>query len=187
MSKQSTSHDQAQSTGREEQPVVNRLATEDEAIAAHVKFSEIYGVAKALHIDNFFDFEFTMLGRDKSVRVINILPGDYNDTGYLNGLSTAVLPGIVGSRYIGLDKHGRRVVVIQGDYDNNIVMFERHKHDFKSRPLVVVNVPHLYQGLVKSSGGLNEDAFLSALDLIENLAKYEKRVQAEEERRTAGH
>jgi hypothetical protein len=110
------------------------------------------------------------------VRLINILETDYNSTGYLDGLAYAELPNEVGSKFIGLDRHGRRVLVIKGEGNRNVVLFERYTMKPGNGAIVVSNSAEIYRPFIVS-GGLNEDNFLKAVDLIKNLTRYSAALQ----------
>lgn len=120
----------------------------------------------------YFDSFTRQLAQSEDVGFINILESDYNGTGYLDHLATARLPGSVGTRYIGLDRHNRRVIVIQGRDGNNIVLFERYSPDNTTGARVVSNTTPMYKSFI-ANGVLGEDAFHNALDLIDNLTSYE--------------
>jgi len=118
-----------------------------------------------------FDFHLPSLVNE-GVQFINILETDHGKTDYLDGLARADLLGEIGAKFVGVDSHGRRVLVIKGKNCNNVVLFERFTPEPGVPAKVVSNVGDLYRRFIMS-GIMGEDAFLKAVDLIDNLKEYE--------------
>jgi len=135
---------------------------------------------KASSYKSFFDFHLPSIAGQKDVRLINILESDYNTTGYLNGLASAELPGDVGSQFVGIDRHSRRVLVIKGERNQNVVLFERYTMEPGKGAIVVSNSDDIYRPFIVS-GSLNEDSFLKAVDLIKNLIRYTASLQEQDD------
>lgn len=154
---------------------INRLASVEQAneILAAVKArKEDYHAHKYM---SYFDSAIQGIMNDRIETFINILDTDYNGTGYLDGLATAELPGDVGKTFMGIDKHGRRVLVVKGVDNNNIVLFERYTPKSGTPAVVVKNCGGLYRPFLPS-GRVNEEAFFHALDLVQDLQDYVKAV-----------
>lgn len=136
---------------------------------------------KTSRYTSFFDFHLPAIAGQKNTQLINILESDYNTTGYLDGLVSAELPGDVGSQFVGIDRHNRRVVVIKGERNQNVVLFERYTMSPGKGAIVVSNSADIYRPFIVGGGGLNEDNFLKAQDLIKNLTRYSASLQKQDE------